>query len=161
MPTTNPRTQVAEEPEPTLRDVLVAVNGLGTRLANVESDVGTLKSDVGVLKSDVGSLKFEMAALTEYTRTQFTQQSLEIANLRSDVGEMRVDLTSLVQSHAAMVPLVYESLELGRSNRDVLRSLKEDVAALTAAAEGHHGDHEIHVPRARSADGPLAGPMAA
>lgn len=147
MPTTNPRTQVAEEPEPTLRDVLVAVNGLGTRLANVESDVA--------------ETKVELATLKQYTQAQFTQQSLEIANLRSDVGEIRVDLTSLAQSHAAMVPLVYESLELGRSNRDVLRSLKEDVAALTAAAEGHHGDHEIHVPRARSADGPLAGPMAA
>lgn len=154
MPTTNPRTQVAEEPEPTLRDVLVAVNGIGTRLAHVESDVA--------------ETKVELATLKQYTRTQFTQQSLEIANLRADVHELRmdvkeikIDVIALTRSQAAMAPLLHESLELGRSNRDALRSLKEDVALLTSATEGHHGDHEIHVPRARSADGPLAGPMAA
>lgn len=182
MPTTYPRDQVAEESEPTLRDILGAVQGVDARLANVEADVSTLKtdvselkvkvgnlesdvaelkSDVSELKTDVGWLKGEVSALSQFTREAYGHLSTEVSKVRSDVSQIRVDLDDLTSAHKALVPLVHESLEIGKSNREALRTLKEDVAYLRQSTDAHHRDFEIHLPRARSSSGPVAGPLAA
>ena len=152
MPTTS--TNAAEQPEPTLRDVLVAVNGLGDRMDHVET---------------------EMTALIQFSRHQFSRLTTEIAGVKDTVGrldrkmtvienrvtsiENRVtlidaQLTDVRHDVRLMVPQVEEAVRLGRNNRDMLSGIKADIAHLDEKIDHHWHDNEIHVPRPRDSDAP-------
>jgi hypothetical protein len=186
----------ADQSEPTIRDVLVAVDGLRTEVGGLRTDVGGLRTEVGGLRTEVGGLRADVGGLrTEVggLRTEVGGLRMDVGGLRTEVGGLRTEvgvlgdrmdgferelgaLTEFTQTQFAHLTTeivgvkddvsrlsseVKESVRLGRQHRDTLSGIKGDIARLDAKIDFHRDDHEIHLPRPRSADASERGPVAA
>lgn len=152
LPTTS--TITAEQPEPTLRDVLAAVNGLGGRIDGLDSRMDRVETRMG-------SFETEMTALVEYSQQQFVHLTTEIAGVKDTVTRLDnkvtvIDgqLTEVRHDLRMIIPQVEEAVRLGRNNRDMLNTIKADIAHLDAKIDHHRHDDQIHVPRPRNSDAP-------
>ena len=99
----------AAPPEPTLRDILDAVNGLGTEVAELktrfdglekrfdglETRFDRLETRFDALEAEVGELRTEVAALTDLSRQQFAHTTGEIAALKAEGAQVRQQLEVL------------------------------------------------------------------
>ena len=186
MPTT--KSSAAEQPEPTLRDVLVAVNGLGGRIDVIDSRMDRVETKMG-------SLEKEVSVLVDYTKQQFAHLTTEIAGVKDTVARLdnkvtRLDskmtgldnkVTGLEGTVARLDDGVFtlmgrmdtvqydlrvmdrkvdEAVKLGRNNRDMLSGIKADIAHLDEKIDHHCHDNDIYVPRPRSTDAPEIGTAA-
>ena len=95
------------EQEPTNKEILEAVNKLGTRIetnekgiadvleavndfsTKIDKDIGVLKSDVGTLKSDVAYLKSNMLTKDDLERSQAKQKGEIILTMRKGDIKLR------------------------------------------------------------------------
>jgi chromosome segregation ATPase len=113
----------AAQPEPTLRDILDAVNGLGTEVAGLktrfdglekrfdvletrfdglekrfdglETRFDGLEKRIDGLEAEVGHLRTEVAALTALSHEQFAHTTGEISALKAEGAEVRKQLEVL------------------------------------------------------------------
>ncbi len=70
--------------EPTLTDVLLAINGISL-------DMSGVKGDVGEIKVDVSGLKLEVTELT----TGIQGLKIDVQDLKTEVGGIKVDIQDL------------------------------------------------------------------
>lgn len=159
MPTT--LAPAAAQPEPTLREILNAVNGLGTRIDGLENRMFSIEIEVKDLKTFVGE--------------QFAHTTREIANLRAADKEHQLALEAqrlaINAQRAAneandarfgrIEVKLDEAIRLGEANQRIGLKNQEDIARIDRKLDAHLADHEIHLPRPRSVDIPEIGPMAA
>ena len=73
------------QPEPTMRDVLDAINTLSGRVEGIETTTGAIHADLGQLRTEMG-VKFDLV-------------TADIAQLRADVLHAKVD-GALAESRA-------------------------------------------------------------
>lgn len=158
----------AAQPEPTLREILSAVNGLGTRIDGLESRFDGLENRMV-------SVENEVKGLTLYVGEQFAHTTREIAKLRAADEEhlarferidAKLDEQRLVnEEHRARFDRIDvkldEVIRLGEDNRRIGLKNQEDIVRIDRQLDAHIADREIHLPRPRSVDIPDIGPMAA
>jgi hypothetical protein len=144
----------AAQPEPTLRDVLHAVHGLGTRMDRFEVRMDGLETRIGGLEDRMVSVENGIRGLTVFVGEQFAHTTREIAKLRAahEAHDVRFE---------HIEGRLDEVIRLGEDNRRIGLKNQEDIARIDRRLDAHLADHEIHLPRPRSADVPGIGPMAA
>jgi chromosome segregation ATPase len=186
----------AAQPEPTLRDVLDAVTGLGTRMDRfeirmdgleskvdrlenrmdgleikvdrlenrmdgLETKVDGLATKVDRLEDRMVSVEHEIKGLKVFVGEQFAHSTTEIAKLRAADEEHRL----AIEAHGARIERIDVKLDelitLGMDNQRIGLKNQQDIAGIDRSLDAHVADHEIHLPRPRSADVPEIGPMAA
>lgn len=81
--------------EPTIRDVLVAIETLTTTTLHIQQDVSVLKQDVSELKQDVSVLKQDVSELKQDVSV-LKQDVLVLKQDVADLGEAMQDLATHV-----------------------------------------------------------------
>lgn len=81
----------AAQPEPTLRDILDAVNGLGTEVAGVKTQVDRLEVRFDALETRMDGLETRFDRL----ETRFDRLETEVAGLKTQVGCLETEVTGL------------------------------------------------------------------
>jgi chromosome segregation ATPase len=179
----------AAQPEPTLKDILNAVNGLGTRMDRfevrmdgfetrfdgletrfdgLETRFDGLETRFDGLEVRVVSVESEIKDLAGFVREQFVHTTAEIAKLRA-ADEEHVVRLERIEATLVAHDVHFERIEAGldevirlaRDNQRIGLKNQEDIARIDRKLDAHLADHEIHLPRPRSMEVPDVGPMAA
>ena len=83
MPTITP---TAEQSEPTIRDVLAAVQGLGTRMSGLESVVGGLTVAVEKLDANVTATNERITSAIAFSAVNIRRLTEESNEVRGSLG---------------------------------------------------------------------------
>ena len=159
LPTT--LTPVAEGPEPTLRDVLLAINGLDTRVDSLELKIDSLSTRVDGLGTRIDRLERRMDRMDERmnhldSRMERLEASVDVLGTRVTGLETAVDkmdnritdmdkrITDLMIFEGANIKWLTER---DSEIRNYLGKRHEEV-------NRHLIDTEMHLPRQRSAEPP-------
>ena len=160
-----PRTlaPAAAPPEPTLRDILDAVNGLGIEVAGLKTRFGGLETRIGGLEArfdgletridgleaEVGYLRVEVAALTTLTQEKYAHFTREISAVRADseqVGQQIEVLdrrTSEMHAEVAKIDQIAQDTFMMRGKADVLaagmRRIEPQVAETLRLGQDNRG----------------------
>ena len=150
MPTT--LTPVADGPEPTLRDVLLAINGLDVRVDGLEVKIDGLGIRMDRLEGRMDRLDDRMDRLDD--RMNHLDNRLDRLETNVDVLASRVTgVETAVEKMDKRITdlMIFEGTNLKwLTDRDA--EVREYLARRHDEVNRHLTDPEIHLPRQRSAD---------
>ena len=150
MPTT--LTPVADGPEPTIRDVLLAVHGLGTKVDGLDAKVDGLDVRMDRFETRMDRFEGRMDRIEERMNhldvrmdrltTSVDGVSTRVTGVEAEVGKMDKRITDL---------MIFEGTNLKwLTERDA--EVRQYLATRHDEVHRHLTDTEIHLPRQRSAD---------
>ena len=143
MPTT--LTPVADGPEPTLRDVLLAINGLDTRVDGVDVKIDGLGVRMERLEGRMDRIDERMNHLDgrmERLETGIGILAARATAVEAEVGKMDARITDLMAFEGTNIKWL--------TDRDF--EVREYLSKRHDEVNRHLADGEIHLPRQRSAD---------